>query len=266
MSDIRELLIRVINVRFTVSDVESLLAYKMALFIILNADRQKLAKDEQLLITFESSTDLAKRFQVFEGSLQIRTRSSINSAMKSLEKAAVLMSLSIRPSEEEIEVIGLLRKPYLFTYIDLTSLREQFTEPFFDNNVQFKFFDEYKIPLINRLNVDVYGQKISLLAYQMWLYLLFTLVKDDFKIKDIDEDGEEYFYQHYIFDSYNDLSKYFSPFVDIMDIPQSTISDNLDTLHGLGLIEASFENPRDESECMEYEDRDYLNIYMFLYL
>ena len=60
--------------------------------------------------------------------------------------------------------------------------------------------------------------------------------------------------------SYEDFSNYFSTFVDIDDVPTSTILDNLDTLHRIGFIILSRCNPNDEDDFDGYPEKQHLRI------
>lgn len=251
MEDIREILIRHINHRFTMAGVESLLAYQVALFLILEPNPKRLLRNDCLLVEYESSTDFAQRFQTFEGRESPRSKSSLKSALAKLEEAAVLMSASTKPTLEEVEILGLKKKKYLQLYIDLKSLRDEYPDDVIQYNVvRHYFFDEKYLPLIMELNSLVSDGKIPLLAYQIGLYFIFNLTKEHFEEGDAD----------FLFKSYDDFSKYFSTFVDTFTTPQSTISDNLDKLHNTGFINVMFVNPQNEFELAEYEDKDHLYI------
>lgn len=253
IEDIREILIRHINHRFTVASVESLLAYQVALFLIFEPNPKRLLRHNYLLVEYESSTDFINRFQKFEGRESPRSRSSLISALNKLEEAAVLMSASTKSTQEEVEILGLKKKQYLQLYIDLKSLRDEYPDDVIQYSVtRHYFFDEKYLPLIMELNSLVSDEKMSLLAYQMGLYFIFQLTKDHF------EEGDAEF----LLKSYDDFSRYFSTFVDVINVPQSTISDNLDKLHETGFINATFVNPRQEFELLEYEDKDHLYILM----
>ncbi len=253
IEDIREILIRHINHRFTVASVESLFAYQVALFLILEPNPKRLLRHNYLLVEYESSTDFAQRFQKFEGRESPRSRSSLKSALAKLEEAAVLMSASTKSTQEEVDILGLKKKQYLQLYIDLKSLRDEYPDDVIQYNVaRHYFFDEKYLPLIVELNGLVSDGKTSLLAYQMGLYFIFQLTKEHF------EEGDAEF----ILKSYGDFSRYFSTFVDVINVPQSTVSDNLDNLHDTGFIHAMFVNPREEFELLEYDDKDHLYILM----
>ncbi|MBL4940445.1 MAG: hypothetical protein JKY81_02130 [Colwellia sp.] len=233
--------------------MESLLAYQVALFLIFEPNPKRLLRHNYLLVEYESSTDFINRFQKFEGRESPRSRSSLISALNKLEEAAVLMSASTKSTQEEVEILGLKKKQYLQLYIDLKSLRDEYPDDVIQYSVtRHYFFDEKYLPLIMELNSLVSDEKMSLLAYQMGLYFIFQLTKDHF------EEGDAEF----LLKSYDDFSRYFSTFVDVINVPQSTISDNLDKLHETGFINATFVNPRQEFELLEYEDKDHLYILM----
>lgn len=256
MEDIREILIRHINHQFTVMNVESLLAYKVALFFILETYPKNLLNKRELLIEYESSSDFLRKFQKFDCKQFVRSRTSLKSALTQLEKAAVVMHQSVRPSEEEIEILGLKKKPYLSMYIDLKSLRDQYDGNLVEcSQAKRCLFDEYYLPLIFKLNSLSSKTNMPLLTYQIGLYLIFQLTKEQF------EEGQAEF----LVESYEDFSKYFSTFVDIIEVPKSTVFDNLLVLSEIGFIESQFLNPCCEFdgntiEIGQYEDKRHLYI------
>lgn len=84
----------------------------------------------------------------------------------------------------------------------------------------------------------------------MGLYFIFELTKQQF----CDGDAE------FMVETYSEFSEYFSTFVDSIDVPISTISDNLDKLHDTGFVHVGFLNPRDECDLVEYKDKEHLYI------
>ncbi|QUI64883.1 hypothetical protein GSF04_21335 [Pseudoalteromonas sp. A22] len=256
MEDIREILIRHINHRFTVMDVESLLAYKIALFLLLETLPQYLHSKPELLVEYESSTDFLNAFKQFDCKQSVRSRTSLKSALNQLEKAAVVMHQSVRPNEEELEVLELKKKPYLTMYIDLKSLRDEYDGNLVQcSQAHRRLFDEYYLPLVFKLNSLSSHVNMPLLAYQIGLYLIFQLTKEQF------EEGQAEF----LVESYQDFSEYFSTFVDIIGVPKSTVFDNLFVLSEIGFIESKFLNPCCEFdgntiEPGQYEDKDHLYI------
>jgi len=256
MEDIREILIRHINHRFTVMDVESLLAYKITLFLLLETLPQYLHSKPELLVEYESSTDFLNAFKKFDCKQSVRSRTSLKSALNQLEKAAVVMHQSVRPSEEELEVLELKKKPYLTMYIDLKSLRDEYDGNLVQcSQAHRRLFDEYYLPLVFKLNSLSSHVNMPLLAYQIGLYLIFQLTKEQF------EEGQAEF----LVESYEDFSEYFSTFVDIIGVPKSTVFDNLFVLSEIGFIESKFLNPCCEFdgntiELGQYEDKDHLYI------
>lgn len=262
MRDIREILIHQINIRFTVMKVKSLLAYQIFLFLIFNTDRKRLITQNYILVKFSSLDDLALQLQEFYKTNIKHERTSIKSALGSLEKAAVIMSTSLRPSEEEVEVLELERKFYTYLYLDVSELRDGYEEKFFDNNYRHKIFDKYLIPQIKELNTLLIGNNVSLRAYQMALYFIFQLNIENFDDTFETDENEIMAFSEYLLESLDDFSDYFSTFVDLEDVPQSTISDNLHTLHNLGFIHLSRLNPEEDDEYKNngYPDKEHLNI------
>jgi DNA-binding PadR family transcriptional regulator len=242
--------------------VKSLLAYQIFLFLIFNEDRKRLITQNDILVEYSSFSDLAQQLQDFYMTNTEHGRTSIKSALKSLEKAGVVMSTSERPTDEEVEVLGLKRKPRTFLYIDVKSLRDSNDQVFFDNNYRYKIFDKYLMPQIEELNALVVGNNVSLLAYQMALNLIFQLNVDDFTDTfETEENGMMPFIE-FILKSLDDFSDCFSPFVDLGDVPQSTIKDNLDTLQNIGFVDFSWINPEDKIEykTKSYPDQEHLII------
>jgi hypothetical protein len=265
MRDIREVLMDSANFRFTLMNVKSLLAYQIFLFFIFRIDRRLLISKNEILMEFESSSDLSTQLQKFLQSDKTLGRSSVHSALEYLREAAVLMHYSARPSKEELEILGLKNKPYLFLYLDVKSLKDGCEGEFFDNNYQYKFFDKYIIPQITKLNESIacYKDKVSLKAYQMALFFIFNIKLEHFESTiqlDNENHSKEIAFSEYLLKSYEDFSNYFSTFVDIDDVPTSTILDNLDTLHRIGFIILSRCNPNDEDDFDGYPEKQHLRI------
>lgn len=268
MRDIREILIHRANFNFSLMKVKSLLAYKIFLYVILNADRKLLCRSNELLLDFESFTDLASKLKLFYGASKDHGRSSIKAALGYLEKSCVIMSASEKPTDEEIEVLELKHKPYLSLYLDIEELRDGHEQEFFDNNYRFKIFDSYFMPQIKALNEIIHRKNVSLMAYQMAIYLIFQLEPKHFEDTFETEEGEIMGSHEFIVDSFKDFSSYFSTFVDYELIHPNTVSDNLEVLHEIGFIYKQIKNPNEEEEYqgVGYADNDHLHIMIPLVL
>ncbi|MDO6447155.1 hypothetical protein Q4493_15395 [Colwellia sp. 1_MG-2023] len=288
MRDIREVLIHSANFKFSFMKVKSLLAYKIFLYVILTANRKKLCNSNELLLEFESFADLASKLKLFYGASKEHGRTSINAALKYLEEASIIMSISTKPTNEEIKILELKKKPYLFLYFDIAELRDGYELEFFDNNYRYKIFERYFLPQITALNEIIHRHNISLIAYQLALYLIFQLEPSHFEDTFETEDGELMGYHEFVVTTYSEFSEYFSTFVgfhelykpesmegdeDLQEIsyklvPESTVSDSLDLLKNIGFIHLEFDNPNNhlEFEGVGYPDRDHLFITLPLVL
>ena len=244
--DIREILIRHVNHRFKTMKVESLLAYKIALYLILTAKTKGLYRKDCLILEFESLNDFAKKFAEFEDREEVRSKSSIKTAIDKLGKAAVVMSISQRPTKDAVEIGALKNVQYLFLYMDLNSLKEEYPDTIYYDYVEIELFDTYKRPIIDELLAlsESDTTTLPLLAVQIGLYLILSLTKEDLLAGESD----------FLVSTYNEFSEYFSTFIDIFEIPQSTISDNIDALHNSSFINISKLNPYDAEDTFEKID------------
>jgi hypothetical protein len=250
--DIREILIHNINVRFRLARVESLLAYQIALYLILRIERKKLLRESYMFLEFDSSMDLSRKLCEWTFKGDAPSKSSMKTAFNSLEKAKVASFEQSDFDAEEIELLELKKKRYLWVSIDLKELRKSFA-PFEYNQTKHEYFESHLMLQINRLNSLVAYESIPLFAYQLGLRLIMEVKLSSFDDNNItieyeDDDGlysEEVSRVAFLFESYDHFAENFSYFFEHGELAKSSISDNLDRLHSLGFIETSFEEPSD---------------------
>jgi len=255
--DIREVLIQRINLCFSLTDVESLLAYKIILFMLLEAHPKSLYRKSHIIIEYASTEEFGIYFNAFEGRDEPRIDSSLTTAFKSGIKSTVLNKVVDRPNKEFIEGLSLENRQYLNLLLEVKHLKEGifYGEKIRYDAIRHGFFDQYCIPYIKKLNCIAIESKLSLRAYQIALYLIFSLTEENIKKDET----------CLIFESYEVFSSYVSNFVDVIDVPVSTISDNLDQLHNAKFAHVSFVNFRCEydgsgGKFSDYRDREHLQI------
>ncbi|MDX2370956.1 MAG: hypothetical protein QNK36_21555 [Colwellia sp.] len=261
--DIREILIHNINVRFRLANVESLLAYQILLFLILRISRKHLIRDNDAFLKFESAMDLSRQFADWAYRDNVPSKTSMKSAMEVLNRTGILMFEQQIFDDNQIELIGLIKKRHLWCCIDLKEIRDSFA-PFSYNMVRHEYFESHLLSQIDRLNIQVASyleqkpkentkdkQKliVSANSYQLGLRLIFEVQLSDFNSKEIinydDGTTSKISRKGFLFESYEHFSKNFSYYFKHLELANSSISGNLDKLHEIGFIHVSWEEPSD---------------------
>ncbi|WP_350594647.1 MULTISPECIES: hypothetical protein [unclassified Pseudoalteromonas] len=279
--DVREILINNANIRLSLMGVKSLLAYQIFLFFIFIQTKDSLSTKGRIHLVFDSLDQLSEELAEYSFFANKNNRSSIKTALNALEKAGLIMSTSNKLTKEEMKFYELQRRSVLVLYLDIENLldwrptvqlkdeleyacgEERFMEwknkKFLGSNQnRTLIFDNYLLPIIKFLNFYISDKKITLLAYQIALYFIFQLKEEDFgnlkgggKIK-------------FIFDTYCGFLQDILPFISIFDISEDTVSDNLNTLHNLGLMRVASVDPEEDDDCIDYRNsRSCLTIELF---
>lgn len=278
--DIREILIHNINLNFRYTGVESLLAYQLILFLILEIPRKKLIREDVFFLEFESAMDLTRKFTEWACKDIEPSKTSMKSAIKSLEKTCIINFEFQSFDDDDKDVLGLEKSRYLWCCLNLKVIRDSFA-PFKYDEAKHEYFEKYIIPQFDRLNTQVasYLQEginkpkgtrkrmVSANTYQLGLRLAFEATLDDFrdKIEVKYDDGSlgTLFRKALAFETYKHVSDYLSYYFLQSNLAESSISDCLDKLKEINYIQLEWIDP-DELNVIGKTDKKQLYIELYL--
>jgi hypothetical protein len=280
MRDVREILINNANIRLSLMGVKSLLAYQIFLFFIFMQVKNTFSAKGRIELVFDSLDQLSEELAEYYFFPIKKNRSSIKTALNALNEANLIMSESDKLTKEEMEFYKLQKRNVLVLYLDVENLLDWRPEvqvkdeqPYacFERLMEWRdreligsdrkrtlFFENYLMPMIRSLNFHISNKKVTLLAYQIVLYLIFKLREEHFE--SLDEFGKIKF----LFDTYNGFLQDSLPFISIFDVSEDTVSDNLNTLHDLGLMKVKPVVPEEDDDCIGFgNSRSCLTIELF---
>ena len=266
--DIREVLINNANYRFAISRVKSASAYRIFLFIVLGHDLYRFLLKKEVLFEYDSLNHLAEKLSDYYSYPLVKNKSSIKTALEYLDDTALIMSNSQQPTAEELKECELNNSKYLFLYINVEDLLRwrpaKCEEEKLDIEMSKRvdewrarsfvrsdkrrtlFFDNYLQPILLYVNSRLVSASISLLGNQIMMYLILQLEEEHF------EGCYEAREVKFIYDTYDGFANALMPFIGCYDIPNSTISDNLDALHNTYLIDVSLTSPEEDKDCESF--------------
>lgn len=280
MRDVREILINNANIRLSLMGVKSLLAYQIFLFFIFMQAKNAFSAKGRIDFVFDSLDQLSEELAEYYFFPIKKNKSSIKTALNALNEANLIMSESDKLTKEEMEFYELQKRNVLVLYLDVENLLDWRPEvqvkddqPYacFERLMEWRdrglidsdrkstlFFENYSMPMIRSLNFHIRNKKVTLLAYQIVLYLIFQLREKH--LESLNESGKIKF----LFDTYNGFLQDSLPFISIFDVSEDTVSDNLNTLHDLGLMRVASVDPEDDGDCIDFgNSRSCLKIELF---